>query len=88
MLQSNPRGHRNASHSYEVPLHLRIMMVVIHVIMVQYIMIVRSDYKNWCISCRDLLSIVTSFVSKCTSRMQPVIDGDCKITDTNESRED
>ena len=52
MLQSNPRDYRKASHSYEVPFHPIIMMVVIHVIMVQYIMMVRRDYKNWCVGCR------------------------------------
>ena len=45
MLQSNPRGHRKASHSYEVPFHPSIVLVVIRVVAVQYIMIARSDRK-------------------------------------------
>ena len=54
MLQNNSRGHRKASHSYEVPFHPSIMIVVIHVMMVQYIMIIRRIVKT-CVLVADFV---------------------------------
>ena len=65
------------------------MMVVVHVTVVQYIIIVRSDYKIGVLVAQFYCPyVVTLFVNKCTSRIQPVINGVCKVTATNESRED